>query len=242
VGGSEGCQRDNLETGLKNVSIQVGSTKRSYIRVVSFNYNRHKKHALVIGFHGAGLDGNSPRFHHKWPLIETMAGDEAIFIYPNGLGGRWNAGAKSADALFFDELVRSTGEEFCIDKNRVFIHGISNGSFFVNALVPFRKEAIRGVISVAGGGSGSKMPAMVIHGASDPTIKFSSSAQNTLVSYAKANGCKTPIAIDRMKFESCQLLEGCPPDLPVWFCPWNGNHHWPEFSLTFVWRFISSFQ
>jgi hypothetical protein len=240
---SSGCQIDSHETGVKNVTIQVGSTQRTYIRVINPNYDHQKKHALVIGFHGAGLDGTSPRRDHKWPLVEAMAGDEAIFLYPNGLGGRWSAdGPRGADVRFFDELVRINGEAFCIDPKRVFVHGFSNGSFFVNGLVGLRQNAIRGVISVAGAGAGTRIPAMVIHGMSDPNIGYYPNAQQTVNAYARQNSCTMPVNFGGMNNNSCQLLAGCPADEPVWFCPWDGNHHWPEFTLPDVWRFIASFK
>ncbi|MCX6130926.1 MAG: hypothetical protein NTX25_17950 [Proteobacteria bacterium] len=244
---SPGCQVASKDTGLQNVTISVGSTRRTFIRVVNPNYNHLQKHAVVIGFHGAGLDGNSPRVDHKWPLVEQMAGDEAIFIYPNGLGGRWSASStKSGDVLFFDEIVQTTSELFCIDKNRVFVHGFSNGAYFVNALVPLRASAIRGVISVAGAGYGAKVPAMIIHGIHDPDekggVNYYPNAPNTVSAYARANGCKVPINFDSLKLDQCQLMEACPAELPVWFCPWNGNHHWPEFTLPDVWAFISAFK
>ena len=240
VGGSLGCKRENKDTGLMNVSIKVGSTPRTFIRVVNKNYNHKSKHILVIGYHGLGLDGNSPRVDHKWAIIEDLAGDTAIFIYGNALGGQWNGGSDSSDVIFFDELVKSVGDLYCIDQKRIFVHGFSNGAFFVNDLVAQRKDAIRGVISVAGGGSGTRIPAMIIHGIQDPNVGYDSYAPSTVNAYAAANGCKMPTNAESMKLDSCQLLEGCPKDLPVKFCRWNGNHHWPEFTLPDVWNFISS--
>ena len=240
VGGSPGCKIENKDTGLMNVSIKVGSTPRTFIRVVNKNYNHNSKHALVIGYHGLGLDGTSPRVDHKWPIIEDLAGDKAIFIYGNALGGQWSAGPDSPDVLFFDEIVKTVGDLYCIDKKRVFVHGFSNGAFFVNDLVTMRKDAIRGVISVAGGGTGAKIPAMIIHGIQDPNVGYYSYAPSTVNAYAQANGCKMPTNAEEIKLDTCQLLDGCPKDLPVRFCRWNGNHHWPEFTLPEVWGFISS--
>ena len=97
-----GCSTENTDTGKKDVSIKVGSQTRSFIRVVSPKYDHTRQHALVIGYHGYGLDANSPRYYHKWPLIEEMADDDAIFIYANAAGPSWNS---SVDLAFFDEIV-----------------------------------------------------------------------------------------------------------------------------------------
>ncbi len=242
VGGSPGCRVPGRDLGLRNVSIRVGSTQRTFIRMVKNNYDSKRKHALVIGFHGYGLDGTSPRAHHKWPMVEEMAGDEAIFIYPNALGGSWNAASGSSpDVLFFDEIVRTTGDLYCIDKNRVFIHGFSNGGFFVNGLAGLRTGAVRAVIAVAGGGGGAKIPAMVIHGTGDPNVGYYF-GQQSVSAYARANGCNTNINFGAMKMGECQTIIGCGAENPTWFCPWNGPHHWPEFTLPNVWGFISSFK
>ena len=227
-----------------NTGIKVGSTQRTFIRVVNSNYDSSRKHALIIGFHGANLDGNSPRRDHRWDLVENMAGDDAIFIYPNGLGGRWDAssGSGSQDVQLFDELVRTQSAAYCIDQNRVFVHGFSNGSYFVNALVGLRTSAIRAVISVAGAGAGARVPAMVIHGTSDQYVSYSPNAKNTVDNYTRQNSCTVPNSFSSVPLGTCQLMDGCPSNLPVWYCPWNGPHHWPEFTLAYVWQFIQSFQ
>jgi len=240
--GSAGCGVPGEDLGLRSVTVRVGATPRSFLRVVNAQYDKNRKHALVIGYHGFGLDGNSPRLHHKWPLVEAMAGDEAIFIYPNALGGGWNASSGSSpDVLFFDEIVRATSSLYCIDTNRVFVHGFSNGGFFVNGLASLRTQAVRAVIAVAGGGGGAKIPAMVIHGTSDPNVGYYF-GQQSISAYARANGCSANINFGAVKMGECQLISGCQQDYPAWFCPWTGTHHWPEFTLPTVWGFISSFK
>lgn len=179
--------------------------------------------------------------HHKWTEIESLAGDDAIFIYPNALGGSWNGSSGSSpDVIFFDEIVRTTSELYCIDKNRVFVHGFSNGGFFVNSLAWHRSTAIRGIIAVAGGGGGAKIPVMVIHGSSDPNVGYYF-GQQSVSAYAKANGCGN-INFGAIRFGECQQIPACQAEYPTWFCPWGGNHHWPEFTLPSVWGFISSFK
>jgi polyhydroxybutyrate depolymerase len=238
-----GCGNVAAETGInKNVTLKVGLVNRTFIRVVNANYSSTRKHALVIGFHGYGLNGNSPRNDHKWPQIEQMAGDEAIFLYPNSLGPSWDASALSGDLAFFDEMINSSANDYCIDKNRVFVHGFSNGAYFVNGLAAARNASIRGVISVAGGGAGTSKPAIVIHGKADSSVGYWGNAPTLIGSYATANGCNTTANYDAMRPETCTPIDGCPEGHSVLFCPWNGNHHWPEFTLPDVWKFISSFQ
>lgn len=238
--GSAGCGKSTTALGLHDGSVQVNGAQRTFLRFLSPNYDPNRRHILIIGYHGLGLDGTSPRRDHKWTTLEESSQDAAIFIYANAAGGSWSGGGNSRDVLFFDELVRATGEELCVDKTRVFVHGFSNGSYFVNALASARSTAIRGVISVAGGGGGAKIPVMVIHGKQDQNVGFYGNAPSTVNAYARANGCKVPPSLDQLKSDTCQLLDGCAPKLPVWVCPWNGNHHWPEFTLPDVWKFITS--
>ncbi len=238
---SPGCAIPHEDTGLQQATIPVGNTQRSFLRVVHPTYNPNKAHALVIGYHGLGLDGNSPRVHHKWPLIEEMAADDAIFIYPHARDGRWTANSNSSpDVLFFDQLVKHLSENFCIDKSRIFVHGFSNGAFFVNNLASYRSQEIRALIAVAGGGGGSPLPAMIIHGSSDSNVSYSY-GQQSLAAYARANACKLPLDASKFTWNSCQPIEGCISTRPLHFCPWQGNHHWPEFTLSSVWKFIASF-
>ncbi len=237
TGGSSGCNKGAPETGIQTVTIKLGKVERSFIRVVNENYRQNFKHPLVIGYHGLGLDGNSPRKDHKWPIIEQKAGDNAIFIYANSRGSSWNGGSNSEDIQFFDAIVKSTGDLFCLDPKRVFVHGFSNGAFFVNQLVQQKKDAIRGVISVAGGGSGTDIAAMVIHGEADPNVGFGY-APGLLTSYLNANNCRDELI--NSPREACTYAKDCDFSKPVAFCPWSGNHHWPEFTLPYVWEFIES--
>ena len=189
--GQDGCMVQASEKGVQNVSIRVGKSSRTMIRVVSPTYTNTHKYALIIGYHGLGLDGNSPRIHHKWPIVEELGKDEALFIYPNAQGGSWNAYPGSPDLDFFDAIVAATSAEYCIDRNRIFVHGFSNGGFFVNALSAARPSAIRGVISVAGGGGGTSKPAMIIHGQYDNNVGYYPYAPDLVNCYATANGCHT---------------------------------------------------
>lgn len=237
---SEGCGQEGVETGLRQISIRVGANTRSMLRVVANDYDATRPHALVIGYHGYGLDGNSPRQHHQWNLVEDMAGDAAIFIYANSLGPSWNGRSNSPDVLFFDEIIKQTAATLCVDTARVFVHGFSNGSQFVNSLVGQRPSSIRGVISVAGAGGGNaRIPVMIIHGTTDGTIAYGN-GQQSVGNYARSNACKTPVDFARLPMDQCTPIEGCPEDAPVVFCPWGGNHHWPAFTLAPVWQMLAA--
>jgi len=62
---NDGCSVEPTDTGVRTIAFQVGNTRRTMIRVVSPSLQNTSAHALVIGFHGYGLDGTSPRMHHK---------------------------------------------------------------------------------------------------------------------------------------------------------------------------------
>ena len=225
-------------TGLTQEALQVGSQRRTYLRYLSPQYDSHKKHTLILGYHGLGLDGSSPRRDHKWTQIEEMAGDDAIFLYPNAQGGRWDGSAGSPDIKFFDALVQTMIKDFCVDPHRVVVHGFSNGSFFVNALLAQRSQVIQGLMSVAGGGAATRKPVMIIHGLYDNNVGYNPYAYQTVAAYAAVNGCKQPVDFGALTLDQCQVLEACPQEFPVVFCPWRGNHHWPEFTLPAVWDFV----
>ena len=244
--GSAGCHASSPQIGVNSLAITISGDSRSYVLSVDGAYQADKPHALVFGWHGLGLDGAQMRSFVK--DIEALAGDEAIFVYPDAGGRAWSQDEGGPDVALFDQLVQSLGETYCIDESRIFSIGFSDGAFFTNFMGQTRAQKIRAIVPVSGGGGGGAlMPALVVHGKDDPNV----GAENGIESakqWARSDGCQEDI--DENLFDVCQPLAGCKAGYPVAFCYWTKpnpgwvTHDWPRFSSANqdIWQFFAQFQ
>ena len=123
-------------------TLVVNGTTRTYDITIPSSCSSSKKVPLVFVFHGD--DGKGSDMYGAAFPIETAAaaaGDEAIFVYPDGLddnenGSAWNIyddpGAYpytkadpsgNEDVDYFDALVKTLGGLACGDTGHVFITG-----------------------------------------------------------------------------------------------------------------------
>lgn len=219
-------------------SVMVGGETRTFIVDVPAGYSEQIAYPLIFGWHGTGHQGANAK--QQMRLLEA-AGGQAIVVYPNGSAGApvWQfpggAGVTSPqrDLSFFDEMVAALGDLYCINGDRIFSTGFSQGAFFSNALGCERPWAVRGIAPVGGGGPWScnpvAMSAMVIIGTTDyvsgegNSYGYGNSAQRSRDFWLEGSGCgtsTTPVA------PSPCVAYDCPGDTPVHFCEFVGGHQW----------------
>jgi polyhydroxybutyrate depolymerase len=164
--------------------------------------------ALVIALHGGGGNGAQ---------MERMAGMTALansmgmaVAYPDGSGrGRlltWNAGRCCAYAMmrrvddvgFLAELIDDASRRFGIDRDNVFVTGMSNGGMMAERMAAERPDLIRAAASVAGPLDTrlvpvqGQVPLLMIHGTEDLMVPI--------------EGGKGPQSITRQTFPSVQSV------------------------------------
>jgi len=193
------------------------------------NYDARKPHKLVIELHGANM--NAGWMKSLTGGVEGYSYD-SIFAYLDAGKQPWTWG----DAYLIDNVIDQMGKKYCVDLYQVFVIGYSNGAFFTNILGQRKSDKIKAIVSVAGGGGGGPMiPAMIVHGRSDQFVGFGSGFQS-MRSWASSDRCTAPAADDG--HVGCQYLPACSKQV-VW-CPWEGNHHWPDWLHKDVWQFMES--
>src|SRR5690606_34935191 len=107
---------------------------------------------VVFAFHGLGGSGQlvSNSFYFG---IEQTGGTPSIFIYPDGLetgnGPGW-ANSDGEDIAFFDAMLSTLQQTYCIDEARVFSTGHSYGGIMSHNLACQRAEVLRAIAPVAG--------------------------------------------------------------------------------------------
>jgi polyhydroxybutyrate depolymerase len=165
-------------------TITSGGLQRDYLIHLPTGYQPFHPTPLIMAFHGRKGDGSD---------IEAFSGIDnlhAIAVYPVGAKGQddqraWQSAPYAAagvdDVRFVSDLLDHLQATLCVDTNRIFATGKSNGAGFTALLacqLPYRIAAFG---TIAGAfypgttvGCDTSPPAPIVdfHGTADPTIAY----------------------------------------------------------------------
>jgi poly(3-hydroxybutyrate) depolymerase len=195
-----------------------------------------EKLPLLLSFHGIGGDPSS--------LSEvTGIGDRAhmrrfLAVHPRGenvrLGLRFGPGwsidpSPNRDVELVEAIIESLGSEYCIDGDRVYAAGFSNGAHLAHVLACMLPSRIAAFAAVGGGlnrmaercGDGGPVPAAIIHGREDKVVGISDgiAAQEF---WQKRNSAT---AMDSAG-KTCVKWADLAGRTPVLYCNVQGVGHW----------------
>ena len=224
-------------------TIMSNGVERTYYLKLPTNYNSNTTYPLIFAFHGASGDYTS--FTEGYYDLQTVVGDEAILVYPNGLANdagltQWN---HDIDLIFFDDLFRELETYISFDKNRVFAVGHSSGAGFVHMLGCKRGNVLRAIAPVAGSLLDHKdcigqVAVMQIHGKNDTYVPLGI-IKPSRDYWIAINSCDKE-TIDEGRDPACIAYGNCDPQFPVQYCEHEGGHEWPDFASTAMWSFFES--
>ena len=153
---------------------------------VSFNYllylpeayrTEGKPWPMILFLHGsAGMGNDLEKLKTKGPprILETKSDFPFIVVSPQSPKRIWDVNALNA---LLDEIVAKHN----VDKDRIYLTGLSMGGFGAWALAAAHPERFAAVVPVCGGGDTSTagrlkdIPHWVFHGAKDRNIPVSQS-------------------------------------------------------------------
>jgi poly(3-hydroxybutyrate) depolymerase len=121
-----------------NHNITSSGNARYYTIDVPANYNNNKSDPwpLILDFHGANRDAAN-QYNNSQYFAESR-GDDYIVVYPEGMDGKWESASyavKGADDVqFISDLLDQLDNNYCINSDRVYASGKSNGGGFVDLL------------------------------------------------------------------------------------------------------------
>lgn len=249
--GAPGCGKAGAKTGAIAQNVPISGKSRSYTLVVPASYDPSRSYPLVYVLHGHGGNGAQAR---RAMGLESVAGDRAIFLYPDGRGGGWDLdspASKNADVAFFDAMLSRTQTHYCVDLRRVFVTGFSNGGYMANQLACRRGDRIRAVASHAGGGpyettgsydehgrlvcKGKPVASLVVHGASDRAV-LPSEGKKSIEHFTHANRCSgsSPSAP-----AGCVTYRGCVSPVTACTVPGLGHALWSQ-AKQVTWTFFDA--
>lgn len=179
---SAGCGVEQTP-GNDERSITSGGVERTYRINIPRDYEDSTPQPLVLGFHGNGSDGAEFQNYTGLPQLP------AVTIFPDGArqdGGKrsWQGAPYASgadDVAFVSDLLDSIESEHCIDLNRVFATGKSNGGGMVSVLACHLGERFSAFAPVAGAyypqstagcDYSTPTPMLAIHGTADATMHY----------------------------------------------------------------------
>lgn len=178
-GPSTGCgAAAPVAAGESTVTTTSGGVERSYVRHVPPAHDGATPVPVVVDFHGYS---EGAVVHVQMSRLGAY-GDEQGFvtITPQGLGEvpRWDTALGSADLAFFGDLLDELERTLCLDTNRVFVTGLSNGAFMTSAIACAYADRVAAVAPVAGirdveGCEPARpVPVVAFHGTDDGFVTY----------------------------------------------------------------------
>lgn len=180
----------------------MDSLARTYSFYVPTTYDETQETPIVIVLHGRFGSGAGTAAHIQ---INPLAEEQGfIGVYPDGLDNKssgaprdigWNyilgipyfpKTEPQDDVQFIADVIDDLAQDLNIDRNRIYVTGLSNGGFMVQRLACEAPEQYAGYASVAGAGYGgmdticdSNTPVnmLIMHGTLDNNIQWDGNAQ-----------------------------------------------------------------
>ncbi|WP_234023267.1 alpha/beta hydrolase family esterase [Sorangium cellulosum] len=275
--GSMGCGRAVTRPDPRTQqTLTVGGVTRYYLIHVPESYDPSKPLPLVFGIHGLNMNNVWAAHDNSGFQLIQETDDQALLIYPQGLpangtsqppstqsqwgtaDSNWggpppnaNPARLEADLAFFDAMIEHAKTNYCVDTERVFAVGFSQGGFMTNALGCHRSSVFRGLAPVAGWGPNGSQPTCSDTGAAHAVIQTQGDTDGTVTPalgqatrdfWRDRNGCGATTVPSASFGDACVEYQGCKDGLPLVYCRHPGGHSVPSGAGGRAWRFFQSLE
>jgi polyhydroxybutyrate depolymerase len=177
---SSGCdQGTTITTGTdEEVTVDANGTPRTYIRHVPPAATGSTALPVVVDLHGYQ---EGAKIHTAMSAMGPFGDTKGfITITPQGEGQipRWIAESGSDDVAFIGNVLDDVESTLCVDLDRVYVTGLSNGAFMTSALAcdmadRFAAAApVAGISDIEGCSPSRPVPVIAFHGTEDTFIAY----------------------------------------------------------------------
>jgi len=261
------CPSDPLRAGQTRISTTHDGVRREYVVHIPRGYNNSLPLPLVFDVHGYTSTAEGQARYSG--MRDVADANHFVVVNPEGTGAlqSWNAGDccvgnREDDVGFFLAMIEEVADEHaCIDLNRVYSGGWSNGGFMSHYLA-CETDAIAAIGPVAGTitipcRASHPVALWHIHGTDDGLIPYDGnfayeSAPASQDEWADINGCnlQTRIAYQQGDTTCVSRYSGCgnltrPAESVL--CTVRGGGHAYDFTREGInsaetsWQFYSQF-
>jgi polyhydroxybutyrate depolymerase len=231
-------------------SLQVGDVTRFYDLYVPSSHTGEQPMPLLLVFHGAGGDGRTMEQHTGFSRLAEQ--EKFIVVYPDAIGKHWDARRGSQpetnnDIGFIKALLEQLGQQYKLDRSRIYAAGFSNGGMFAQRIACELSDKIAAGATVA-----ATMPEnlsricqpvqpvsmLLMHGTDDPAIPYGPpskallSLADTVKYWSTHNRCSAQPAktvLPQAPYVRLETYEQCANETTVMFYTIEGGKHaWPR--------------
>lgn len=242
------CGAPSTQLSDTTAQLTSGGVVREFQVAVPEGLDPGRPTPVVFSFHGSGSNMREQVVYSQLPERGTARG--YVVVTPDGTGTPrgWALGGGTDDA-FVGDVIAWLGQGMCVDQDRVFTAGISNGSAYAALSAcrePYRWAAIG---LVAAEVPPTRCPAEVrptvvaFHGTADPVVPYGGgtvnaegaqglpapAAEPAVAAWAAHDGC-SPAPTERHLAGDVVALDwsGCPGGTTVTLHRIEGGGHtWP---------------
>ena len=167
-------------------TLKSGGDLRNYWLVRPEGIEKTKPAPLLMVLHGSAGSGEDMMTVTRRGFERLADKEKFVVVYPDALERRWNdQGGTVDDVGFLLAIVDKLVADGLVDKNRIYVAGISNGGMMAQRLACEQADRIAGIATVAGGlpeplqatcKPARALPVLVIHGTEDPIVPWSGGA------------------------------------------------------------------
>jgi polyhydroxybutyrate depolymerase len=225
--------------------LTVGGVKRFMVVHVPAGIPVGRPAALVLALHGFGGSGPEMERYSGFSRVADQHG--FIVAYPSADGLLWNVDAEAGlpnDVAFLSALIASLERRMCVDPQRVFATGVSNGGGMVALAGCELSTQIGAIAPVAGGYDGQPacrptrpVSVLEIHGTSDPVVPYFGKSRRPTADglppfvngWVDRDGCSLVASARRLAVRTTLYRwSGCASEVQVEHIRiLRGRHQWP---------------
>lgn len=222
---SAGCRAATaVSTGEEKVTLTSGGAERWYFRHVPSTYSATSPVPVVVDFHGYS---EGALIHTKMSGLGAYGDTHGfVTVTPQGSGvvAMWDTALGSKDMRFVGDLLDDVERTVCVDADRVFVTGLSNGAFMTSAVACAYADRVAAVAPVAGiwhidGCRPSRaVPVVAFHGTADGFVSYDGGIGKDALSLPAPDGSGKTIG----DLAPGGVLEG--PSIPEILAEWANRN------------------
>lgn len=244
VPSTEGCGEQSAPGSLVRTIVSSG-TQRVYRVYVPESYRADTASPLVLNLHGFGSDADEQEWYSD--LIDDAERGAFLLVTPQAVDTppHWHVLGPTEpgyvdDVAFISDLLTALTRDFCVDAERVYAVGVSNGGSMVSLLACSFDDQLAAIAFVAGARySGScpgkqAVPVLAFHGTADAVIPFEGdpwgireSIEDSVGRWAEHNACTAEPTTSSVTTDVRKIAyDGCREEVELYVIE-GGGHTWP---------------
>ena len=192
---SLGCERGIVVPVQQTLPFSAAGDDGSYLEQAPTTGTPARPLPVVFDFHGYQETGPSQEavtglgaygLTHGFVTVTPWINDEPVPLWVSSVGSR--------DLAWFGQFLTHVEETTCVDQNRVFVTGYSNGAFMSSAIACEYSARVAAVAPVAGlqAMSPCKMtrpvPVVAFHGTGDPVVHYNGTPSKAALNLPAPDG------------------------------------------------------